>query len=281
MFSRCQIAKDTWVVTENYLPGHRCTIGVIIGAERILVIDTGLGLAGDLRRYIESFAGTGKPMFCICTHGHTDCVGGAALFDEAYLKKEDVSEHPESFDHTFCKMQMSGWTNHIDEIDHYSELLWKDNSKVAFRDLHEGDHFHLGGVHVGIMEIPGHTGGSVAVRVTREGVQTYSFVGDAFCADMNHLTAMNRIDLLNYRDRLQQFISRLNHDEPIFSAHSPVPVGINVGIDVAQACEEVALGKIGEDAPFDFGFAKKDSKLPDLRVHFCNNSYIVYNADLL
>ena len=277
LFSRQQIGKDTYVVTENYLPGHRCTIGVIVGAERVLVIDTGLGLAGDLRRYVESFVGTSKPIFCVCTHGHTDCIGSAARFDEAYLHHGDVGP----IDPEFSIEQMRGWTNNAPEIEEHGRLLMSDNSKAEFKDLHEGDHFHLGGVHVGIMCIPGHTPGSIAVRVTREGVQTFSFVGDAFCAEMNHLTRMTRENLLDYRDRLKSFVSCLNNDEPCFSGHSAVPIAREVGNDVAQACAEVAQGAIQHDAPFSFGQKGTSGKVPDLRVHLTNNSYIVYNADLL
>lgn len=283
MFSVKQVLKDTYVVTENYLPGHRCVCGVIVGAERVLVIDAGLGMGGDLRRFVESFVGTGKPIFLICTHGHTDCIGGAALFDEAYLCHKDLPMVKDSLNQDFVLRQMNGWTNNIPELEAQAKLMAQDLSKVQFKDLHEGDHFHLGGVHVGIMMIPGHTDGSIAVRVTREGVQTMTFVGDAFSAEMNHLHRMNRSELLEYRDRLQKFLRRLYHDEPIYSAHMPVPVGISVGEDIAKACEEVALGRFTEhDAPFDFGWPKKEGqKAPDLRVHFVNNNYIVYNRDLM
>lgn len=282
MFSVKQIMKDTYIVTENYLPGQRCVCGVIVGAERVLVIDAGLGMAGDLRRFIEGFVGTGKPIFLICTHGHTDCVGGAALFDEAYLHHEDLPLVRDSLNTDFVIRQMRGWTNQIQELEDYARLTAQDLAKVEFKDLHEGDHFHLGGVHVGIMLLPGHTKGSIAVRVTREGVQTMTFVGDAFSAEMNHLTNMTRQELLDYRDRLQGFLRRLNHDEPIYSAHLPVAVGISVGEDIARACEEVALGKkTAADAPFDFGWPDRGGKKPDLRVHFVDNNYIVYNRDLL
>ena len=281
LFSWKQILKDTYVFTENYLPGQRCVCGVIVGAERILVIDAGLGMGGDLRRYIESVVGTGKPMFLICTHGHTDTIGGAALFDEAYLKHEDLPMVKDSLDEDFVLNQMKGWTNDIPALNEQAKLMRQDLSKVQFKDLHEGDHFHLGGVHVGIMCIPGHTEGSIAVRVTREGVQTTTFVGDAFSAGMNHLHRMDRSQLLDYRDRLNDFIGKLYHDEPLYSSHLPVEVGISTGYDVAKACEEVALGLGTEyDAPFDFGWGKKENG-PDLRVHFVNNNYIVYNRDLM
>lgn len=275
LFSRQQIGKDTYVVTENYLPGQRCTVGVIVGAERVLVIDTGLGLAGDLRRYIESFVGTGKPIFCVCTHGHTDCIGSAALFDEAYLQSAD--QVPENMD--FAISQMKGWTNGAPELEEHGRLFMKNPGEVNFKDLHSGDHFHLGGVHVGIITIPGHTPGSIAVRVTREGVQTFTFCGDAFCAEMNHLTNMNREQLLDYRDRLNKFCTRIDAGEPVFSAHSPVPITRDVGRSVARACDEVAMGKTAFDAPFDFGFPARDGKKPNHRIHFTDNCYIVYDAD--
>lgn len=82
-------SEHLYIVTEGYSMVHRFTIGVVVGDEKVLVIDAGLGVAPGLRDYIERIVGTGKPLICACTHGHPDHVGSALLFDEAYLNSRD------------------------------------------------------------------------------------------------------------------------------------------------------------------------------------------------
>lgn len=282
MFSSQQVGNGMYLVTENYLPGHRCLIGVIEGLERILVIDAGLGLAGNLRKYIETIIGSEKPMICICTHGHTDCIGGVAPFDEVYLRRVDIEANPESFDKDFCLMQLGMWTNHCAGLEEYAKQHMTDNSKVDFRDLNDGDRFDLGGVQAEIICVPGHTPGCVAIRIQKDGEKPVTFCGDAFSTELNHLHRLSGDAIREYAKSVRRLASCIGEDESVYSARSAVTISRQVGLDVAQACEEVIAGKIENDPPFDFGFKKPENgKGPDIRLHLVNNNLIVYNADLL
>lgn len=282
LFSSQSIGQGIYLVTENYLPGHRCLIGVVAGSERVLVIDAGLGLAGDLREYIEGLVGREKPIFCVCTHGHTDCIGGAAFFDRVYLSRADLAANPESFDKGFCMMQLGMWTNHCAGLEENALRHPTDNSRVDFHDLHDGDRFDLGGVSVEIIAVPGHTPGSVALRILPEAGSPITFCGDAFSAELNHLHRLSRAAIAEYAESLRRLTARIGEDEPVYSARSAVRISRQVGLDIAQACDEVLAGMTGHDAPFDFGFSKpEDGKAPDIRLHLVNNNFIVYNADLL
>lgn len=73
-----QFSDRLIILTEGYSMVHRFTIGCIIGDEKILVIDSGLGMHRELRHYIENLVGTDKPILCACTHGHLDHVGSAS-----------------------------------------------------------------------------------------------------------------------------------------------------------------------------------------------------------
>ena len=282
LFCNQKIGCGMYLVTENYLPGHRCLIGVIEGSERILVIDAGLGLGGNLRTYIDSIVGTEKPMICICTHGHTDCLGGVALFDEVYMRRVDIKANPESFDTDFCMMQLGMWTNHCPDLEENAKLHMTDNSTVDFKDLNDGDRFDLGGVCAEIICVPGHTPGSIAVHISKEGHSPVTFCGDAFSAELNHLHRLSGASIREYAQSVRHLVSFLGENEAVFSARSPMQISRQVGLDIAQACEEVAAGQIETDAPFDFGFKKPEGeKGPDIRLHLVNNHFIVYNADLL
>lgn len=282
LFSSQKIGCGMYLVTENYLPGHRCLIGVIEGSERVLVIDAGLGLGGNLRKYIESIVGNEKPMICICTHGHTDCLGSVALFDEVYMRRVDIEANPESFDTDFCMMQLGMWTNHCAGLEENARLHMSDSSTADFKDLNDADRFDLGGVCAEIICVPGHTPGSVAVRILKEGHTPVTFCGDAFSAELNHLHRLNGDAIRAYAKSIRRLVSFIGEDEPVYSARSPMQISRQVGLDVAHACEEVAAGLIETDAPFDFGFKKPENgKSPDIRLHLTNNNFIVYNADIL
>lgn len=281
LFSHKEIYKNTFVVTETYSAEKRFTIGVIAGAERVLVIDTGAGMAGDLRKYIERFVGTEKPIFCVCTHGHSDTLGAAAQFDEAYLKKEDVGAFPEAVIPEKRIEELRMFTKGNPELIEYGTANMIDNSRVEWKDMKDGDHFHLGGVHVGIIEIPGHTPGSIAVRVTREGVTTTTFAGDAVSSGLNHFLRADRRALIEYAERLDKFMDFLHDDEPIYCTHSQVPMTPDAGRTLAVCCREVAHGETKGDPAFSFGPFSKERSGPDLRMHITGNYFIVYNADLM
>lgn len=281
LFSHKEIYKNTFVVTESYSAEKRFTIGVIVGAERVLVIDAGAGMAGDLRKYIERFVGTEKPMFCVCTHGHSDTIGAAAQFDEAYLKKEDVGAFPEAVDPEKRLKELAMFSKGNPELIECGKANMIDNSAVEWKDMKDGDHFHLGGVHVGIIEIPGHTPGSIAVRVTREGVTTTTFAGDAVSSGLNHFLRTDRRGLIEYAERLDAFMDFLHADEPIYCTHSQVPMTPEAGRALAKACREVAHGFTKGDPAFSFGPFDPERKGPNFRMHFADNYFIAYNADLL
>ena len=86
---------------------------------------------GELRPFIESVVGTEMPIFCIYTGAFVPAEGEAAAFDEAYC--------PPAY------------------------------ARGTLLPCRDGDHFHLGGVHVGL------SGDDrlLTVTVTREGVQTF------------------------------------------------------------------------------------------------------------
>lgn len=86
---------------------------------------------GAMRLYIESVVGTEMPIFCIYTGAFTPESSEAAAFDEAYIPP-----------------------------------VCAGGILLPCRD---GDHFHLGGVHVGLSGDEER----LTVTVTREGVQTF------------------------------------------------------------------------------------------------------------
>lgn len=273
LFNHSEISNGMYLVTENYSMEKRFSIGVVVGTEKILVIDAGFGMAGSLRRYIESFAGEDKEMLCICTHGHSDTLGAVGEFDRVYLKKEDVGVFGESYDPALRLEQLAAFTSDDNELVGYGKENMIDNRNAVFLDVRDGERFDIGNSEAVIYALPGHTPGSIAIRVQSADERYVTFAGDAFSPGMNHLLKMDQRALLEYSNVVKNFSEKLEEKEAVYCVHSQLPMNRKAGLAVARACREAAEGNTGHDPVF--------KNNPDCRIHFCDNYGIVYNYKLL
>ena len=145
-YTKTNLGKRVWLITETTSRGDKNYIAAMAGMERAVIINTGSG-EGDLRAFIEEIFGTEMPLFCICTRADAGTVGGAGQFDEAYISDGDF------------------------------QLLTPEQQSF-FMKTFDGDHHHLGGVHVGVYHAGSPTCGSVRVICTREGQQLFYFEPD-------------------------------------------------------------------------------------------------------
>lgn len=66
---------------------HEATGYILIGEERVAVIDTMMGY-NDLQNAVREL--TDKPITVINTHGHPDHIYGNVYFDKVFISKTDV-----------------------------------------------------------------------------------------------------------------------------------------------------------------------------------------------
>ncbi len=275
-YSHEKVGERVYVVTEGYSMVHKFTIGVIIGDEKILVVDSGLGMAGDLRTYIEGFAGTDKPMICVCTHGSIDHAGAACLFDEAYVSSRDTHMLASAFDRERRLRDLNAFSLFNEEVVEYGRTHMIDNTKSVFKDVDEGDVFDLGGITVQPIRAPGHSKGHMAYYIPQEKIL---FGGDGINVD-THIKNLDRQGLLDYSKMLRRVLSITGEDIRIFAGHLNRPHKANVPRNLAAACEEVANGQTAGDPPGETIFLEKAGN-PAVRMHYHGNSCIIYNSDLM
>ena len=276
-YSHEKVSDHIYVVTENYSMVHRFTIGVIVGEDAVAVIDSGLGMTGDLRTFIESVAGTKTPMICLCTHGAIDHIGASKLFDKAYLNPLDLEMIPRAVLTERRLSDLNAFCLNNKEVMEYCREHMLINEDSRFQDVKEGDAFDLGGgIVVEPIATPGHSKGHLAYLCRRDGI---AFVGDAINADV-HIKQLDRQGLYGYAGMLRRFLSIAGEDIVMYAGHLNRAHRADVARNLAAACEEAADGKTWGDPPGETIFTEKSGN-PDIRMHYHGNCCIIYNRSLL
>ena len=118
------------------------TCYLITGVERALLVDTANGRE-DLRAIVRSL--TKLPVIVVNTHGHGDHVFGNVYFDEAWLHPADNALYDMFF----------GYAR--EELDKHGLR------PCPVKPLAIGQIFDLGGVQLEVVDLKGHTAGSVGL----------------------------------------------------------------------------------------------------------------------
>lgn len=147
------IDEKTYVISECAHPEEtHCYL--LIGNERCLLIDTGLGVAN-----ISEVTGqtTNKPIIAAATHIHWDHIGGHRYFPEFYANAEELEWLRGKFPLPVAaiKKMLSECALPDDfDLDGYSVFQGSPS-----RLLNDGDKIELGGRTVTVLHTPGHSPG--------------------------------------------------------------------------------------------------------------------------
>ena len=208
---------------------HEATGYLVVGNEKACVIDTMNGY-NDLNKAVREI--TDKPVTVINTHGHPDHIFGNIYFDHGYLHPADrglaamFAEEPEFVracgEHGF--------------------------SMPPFRDTREGDVFDLGGRHLEVYELPGHTPGGIVLLLPEDRIL---FTGDG----INHHLWM-QLEGCTTMDTLVKNLDRIMFLEKkadrILHGHANDFDDISLMRCLRNGAEELAEGKTEHDLPYHY-----------------------------
>ena len=150
---------------------------IIQGENKAIVMDTGYGIA-DNRGYVEKHVSV--PYIVINSHGHPDHTQGNHQFEEVFIHPADLPAYENS-------NTMEGRTSTYERLmlsNGLSEEGKEEFIKIApmkMKTLEPDSVYDLGGLTVRVVELPGHTKGTVALLVEEERIL---IAGDAFNLDM-------------------------------------------------------------------------------------------------
>lgn len=273
-FTSKKISDRLYLIYEAYCDTQSLTIGLVVGDRMAAVIDSGLGAVQGLRAAAEKL--TDKPLICIATHGHPDHAGGAVQFDKAYLDQRDEPELAWGLTKERRLGDLRDFSDQDDEVCAYAEEHYVDCTGAKFEPLKDGDVFDLGGVRLEILEVPGHTQGSVAV-INRE--EQYIFTGDAVSETLM-VTGYQRSCMEESYGALKRLveIGESMPDLKLYAAHYPQPIPLQMAIDLRDACAEILAGQVENDERTHFKFAELNDPDIVLMKHKKNSVGVTYNV---
>ncbi len=137
---------------------------LITGSNKALLFDTGCGV-DDIKTTVDGI--TDLPLLVIASHGHFDHVGGSRFFSKVYLSSKD-----RNILEIYDERLLARWYKEMREINgsdgslertgveaSFGNALWMQIADLDFCE------FDLGDIHGEIMELPGHSSGSVGVLI--------------------------------------------------------------------------------------------------------------------
>ena len=196
-----QINSDTWRIEDN---GVR--FFVLEGTEKAVMIDSGMNTpdAGEIAKTLTS-----KPLELLNTHADRDHVAGNSTFDHFYMAPAEEENY-----------RAAGGAGTV-------------------IPLSEGQIIELGDRPLEIIEIPGHTPGSVAildinrrVLISGDSVQDGNiFMFGRFRNLNEYVPSMKK--LLKYTDRF----------DSIFPSHGSIPIEPDIIPKLIEDAEQILAGK--------------------------------------
>lgn len=241
--SHTKISDRLYLVRENFLARMGFNIGVILGDDKTMVIDSGMGVTHGLRRYIETYITDKKPMVCYMTHGHIDHASGSPLFDEIHINARDWPNrywNEFNIDRRFSDLYEFCGGN--EEVMAFCRDKYVEPNLGPVLDVEDGDIIDLGGVKIEVYAIPGHSAGSVAYYNREE---NYAFVGDQIST---HVVGCAGCNTLPYSiEKLKDFIAAMPEDVRLYHGHGPQPMGLDAARNVLVAFEDIEAGRTWDD----------------------------------
>ena len=248
---------------------------LVEGQDKAVLIDTCLGV-GHLRKFVENL--TKKPITVLLTHGHVDHALGAPEFDEVYMNSADI----EVYEKMSPLEERIGYitANLGGNLPAFTEEDYVKPSPADFKELKDGQIFDLGGVHIEVYALPGHTHGTMVMLIPEERAL---ILGDA-CNNSTFLFDENSLPVSEYRENLIRVKEKLEgRYDTTYICHHVMKASEKMLTNEIKVCDEV-LEEKADDIPFDFmGYHAFIAKKANERFERLDGGEgnIVYNKEKL
>ena len=227
------------------------SIFLLVGDEKAMVIDTGIGI-GDLKGFFGTL--TAKPLMVCYSHAHPDHTGGASAFDHAYVHPEDMEDFAKGgamglsvetrlrYIHTIAEREKGLYPYNL------AEDVTEWGPCPSLYPLEDEQVIDLGRRKVTVYTCPGHTAGSITFLDENTRIL---FLGDACNCNLHlgggprgthRFTSVEKA--LFYLKRLQDLHPKYDRSYNGHYDFRPLgdPLGEDVLPDAITACEQIVAG---------------------------------------
>lgn len=235
-----------------------CNTELIIGSEKAAVIDTGFGF-GDLPAAVRKL--TEKPLLLFNTHCHVDHVGGNAPFGlPVHMGREDIEAARKS---NYAAFRVHSWDDRIARLGPES-VAGMDREEYLNRGAgelvpcEEGERFDLGGLHLSVFAISGHSLGGRAYYLEEKKIL---YTGDAVFActlcfgrgsagRKKFIEGLKKLDALPFEQILSgHYIEPFDHEFIRKAVHTAETAVFETGIPLPNPIDPNARVCFPPDAP--------------------------------
>ena len=232
-----EIAEKSWMIQNAHTESSYALCYLVEGDDYALLIDSILGM-GNLKAFCETL--TDKPIRLVNTHAHSDHFGGNFFFDRYWLHHKDIGFFQQCIG--IKKEQVVEMAKQM-ALPEYKDLIEPDDNfadwnPIRVFPLYDGDVFDLGGREIEVVEVGGHTAGSI-VLIDHKTRIAYS--GDA-CNGNTLLEFDNSLPVISYLRALLHLKDHQAEFDMMYGGHEIFDPSI-----VDEAVETVAKVLAGTD----------------------------------
>lgn len=263
-FTLQQVSKDVWAIDEFGID----IMYLIIGTERALLIDTGIGV-GNIRAVVETM--TTLPYDVVNTHHHYDHAGGNGHFQIVYAHKKAI---PVIYEQNNLQTRLEFFRSQEarTEYTHEASLRFdaENIGEFEMKGIEEGFIFDLGNRELEVLDTPGHTKDGICLLDRKHRLL---FSGDTIVSTPTLMFDSFSDTMSNYLASLKKLHQLKEAYELIFPGHYLRPIG-SIYVENQIACVQEILEKhlLGE---------KQESNMTEREVFFYQKglSSVLYTED--
>lgn len=271
IYKQKKITEQFYMLGERITPYMFYTQGLVIGRNKVALIDTGIGISDSILNQIRQISDL--PVICLLTHADPDHVGAAALFDTIYMNPLEDKQMKASVPAQRRLEILALLSEQNEDLLAYATAHIVPHDIFPYKNLADGMVFDLGGQSLEVISLPGHSRGSCCFY---NRTKNYLLTGDAITR--KPVVCASRCPSLTiYHDSLIRVRQMISPQTALYCGHSLNALPAGIIEDLICGCNEILSGKTQDDTIYHAFVPELMPKDTTPLSHICGNSVIQYN----